>query len=479
MRQQFWQLVVPIALRIKDKELADGLDATGELLKPISAKTRKYRKSAMTPDGKGDPDAPPLMPAYQKSRVRSLLAGRAFGTHCELYWRFDPFTGRSFDVILTYQVEMGRNVFGISDDGLRQIRIQSWAAWTKWKKTGSTPTERKSAFPAHALTQGPQPRIALIVARSTEPGAGSRATKAVGGLETSHLTLGIGAPTVERLKASTTRSGMMTGEEWRKYFTQEGKIRPGPAKAAVPKAPTPKAPVKPAPEVKSVPKPATIPVGTAIDIKTVSPKIGRAVKTVMDAIDKVHGDGTLPRIPLYKELQDAYLGSLSVNSDGTVRNMRINADGDHVHLTIAHETGHFLDYAGIPRTKPTFAEERDWRNEALFDDFFEAIENSESIKTLRERKNQTVVHVEGPAWLNNYTIDQGLVDYLLQDNEIWARSYAQWIAYRSGQDDMLAQIEYELSRTRQKVYAAQWNEADFRVIGQAMDAIFRGLGWLK
>jgi len=65
----------------------------------------------------------------------------------------------------------------------------------------------------------------------------------VGDLETKNLTLGIGAPTVERLKASTTRSGMMTGEEWRKYWAGEGKIGPGP-RAAVPKAPKPKAPVK-------------------------------------------------------------------------------------------------------------------------------------------------------------------------------------------------------------------------------------------
>ena len=271
LRQQFWQLVVPIALRVKDHELAEGLDADGDPLKPISAKTRKYRKSAMTPDGLGDPDAPPLMPAYQKSRVRSLLAGRAFSTHCELYWRFDPFTGRSFDVILTYQVEMGRNVFGVSDEGLREIRVQSWAAWTKWKKTGAAPIERRTAFASHALTQGPQPRIAGIIARSTEPGAGSRATKAVGALETRHLTLGIGAPTAERLKASTTRSGMMTGEEWRKYFTTTE------VKAAKPRAPKIAPLVKVvAPPTKPRPGKVNLPVTQFIPAAQAVPIINRA-----------------------------------------------------------------------------------------------------------------------------------------------------------------------------------------------------------
>jgi len=239
MRQQFWQLVVPIALRVKDGELAQGLDAEGDPLKPISTKTRKYRQSAMTPDGKGDPAAPPLMPAYQKSRVRSLLAGRAFSTHCELYWRFDPFTGRSFDVILNYQREEGRDVFGISDDGMRAIRQQSLAAWERWKRTGAAPTTKKSAFPSYALTQGQQSRIAGVIARSTESGAGQAATKAVGSLETRMITRGIGAPTIAELKVSATRSGIMTGEEWRKYFVQELKVgKPPRPRALVPTLPS-------------------------------------------------------------------------------------------------------------------------------------------------------------------------------------------------------------------------------------------------
>src|SRR5574337_824879 len=174
-RQQFWQLVVPIVLRVKDQELARGLDAVGESLRPITATTRRDRRSAMTPSGKGSPTAPPLMPAYQKSRVRSLLAGRAFATHCELYWRYDPFSGASFDVILNYQRDKGRDVFGISDAGRRKIRIQSWAAWTRWKTSGAAPAGERRAVPSAALKAGPQPRIAFQVARSALPNAGATA----------------------------------------------------------------------------------------------------------------------------------------------------------------------------------------------------------------------------------------------------------------------------------------------------------------
>jgi hypothetical protein len=256
LRQQFWSLVTPIALRVKDQELAQGLDAKGEPLKPIRPRTRKYRKSAMTPSGKGDPSAPPLMPAHQKSRVRSLLAGRAFPTHCELYWRYDPFTGASFDEILSYQKAKGRDVFGISKDGLRKIRIQSWAAWTKWKKKGLEPTKDRTAVASHALQAGPQTRIARIIAESAKPRATPVAVAHVGSYDMT---------TAETMSGAKVRAGQwtggMTGGGWHRWATAEVKGKgqgPGPQILQVqpprPKPPKPKAPPK-APVKAPLPKP--------------------------------------------------------------------------------------------------------------------------------------------------------------------------------------------------------------------------------
>jgi hypothetical protein len=238
LRRQFWSLVAPIALKVKDAELAAGLDAQGDPLKPISAATRKNRRSAMTPSGKGDPAAPPLMPAYQKSRVRSLLAGRAFATHAELYWRYDPFTGASFEVILNYQRAMGRDVFGVSEEGMARIKALSLAAWTRWKKSGLAPTEKRSAFASAALEAGPQSRIAVAVARSAEPNAGATAPVAVGKMSTRWITRGIEAPTVKELKASTTRTGAMTREELRRFYTAEIP-KPRPPRADLARKPKP------------------------------------------------------------------------------------------------------------------------------------------------------------------------------------------------------------------------------------------------
>src|SRR4051812_3662699 len=71
-RLLYWSWVTELGLRAKDKELSQGLDKDGRPLRAISAATRKHRRSAMTPSGKGDPSAPPLMPARALSRTRSL-----------------------------------------------------------------------------------------------------------------------------------------------------------------------------------------------------------------------------------------------------------------------------------------------------------------------------------------------------------------------------------------------------------------------
>src|SRR6185437_1836711 len=129
IRLMFWGWAVDEGLRVKDAELARGLDKDGAPLRPISPATRKHRRAAMTASGKGDPSAPPLMPAYQLSRTRSLLAGRPLPTHADFYWRFDPFTGDSWGVILAIHAKAGRDVIGLSPKGVAKVKARCWARW--------------------------------------------------------------------------------------------------------------------------------------------------------------------------------------------------------------------------------------------------------------------------------------------------------------------------------------------------------------
>lgn len=248
-RRQFWQIVAPIALRVKDRELAEGLDGRGKPLKPISPDTRKRRRSAMTPDGKGDPAAPPLMPARAKSRTRALLAARALSTHVELYWRFDPFTGDQWSKVLTYLAEKGRDVFGISPKGMKRIAADSWAAWSKWRKANEQPELHAMAFANERALAQDQSYIAHAIAASATPGAGAKATAAhqAGAKSRKFATFGEGG------KPSGKTLGGKTSAQLKAWLTAG--LKGGTPPPAAPAAPRPPKPAPPPPAKPWTPQP--------------------------------------------------------------------------------------------------------------------------------------------------------------------------------------------------------------------------------
>lgn len=205
----YWGWVVDLGIRAKDQDLALGLDAFGEPLRPISEKTRKNRKSEMMPGGKGDPNAPPLTPGREKSRTRSLLAGIAFPDRAEFYWRFDPWTGASWSEILTYQAEdQGRDVFGLSPESTQWVRLQALARWRAWLRNPVVPAELAGKANIPPLT----PRVGQAFDLSQFYGRGKM------GLE--NVTLGINAPSRAAIEANRQRQGLMTESELKEFFRQ-------------------------------------------------------------------------------------------------------------------------------------------------------------------------------------------------------------------------------------------------------------------
>jgi hypothetical protein len=225
-RKLYWTWVLKLALARKDRELAAGLDKDGKPLRPISEYTRKHRRSAMTPSGKGDPAAPPLTPGLQKSRTRSLLAGRALSTHVDMFWRFDGFTGESWAVVLSYQAARGRDVFGISDEGLAAIKAKSWSLWESWKsnfaRTGSAAATKATTTSSATTTR----------ATTSRRQAGESATINKGRAPTADATYGIGA------SAPRKGHGGRTPAEWAAYFRQSAAATP-PGRSASPPSKSP------------------------------------------------------------------------------------------------------------------------------------------------------------------------------------------------------------------------------------------------
>jgi hypothetical protein len=132
VKLMWFQWVVDLGLRRKDLELSRGWDKDGQI-HPLAPLTIKHRKSEVGPVHK---NAPRLIPALDRSRVRSLLTGRAHTSSAEFFWKFDAVTGESFAVVLHYAAEAGHDVFGLSRQGTEYVQAEALRKWARWKAAG-------------------------------------------------------------------------------------------------------------------------------------------------------------------------------------------------------------------------------------------------------------------------------------------------------------------------------------------------------
>jgi len=193
----------------------------------------------------------------------------------------------------------------------------------------------------------------------------------------------------------------------------------------------------------------------------------------LGAIDAVHGDGRLPMIPVRTTpARTNYYGAFWHTRAGDPLRIDITAGGNHQELTMAHEIGHFLDHSGTPGKGFNSIRHAD------FEDWRRAVDNSAEVAHLR-----AILSGGGSAEVpgGRIPVPTAYVDYLLTYEEIWARSYAQYIARKSGNKQMLDQLDMirrqdsdaKLSLPR------QWSEESFVNISREIDKLMVKLGWQK
>ncbi len=229
-----------------------------------------------------------------------------------------------------------------------------------------------------------------------------------------------------------------------------------------------------APKVKLPADDATsgIPVSRSLKI----PRRGAAhqvFSAVLQAIDDTHDDGRLSAIPVKVNRSKRALGQYQYRIDsGAAVKINVSSLGNQQHMTLAHEVGHFLDHHGIGRSG-VFAS-----SAGLLDDFLKAVKGSKAYQSILERIDNPKITVTETFF---YLADRRYIKYLLDETELWARAYAQYIAVRSKNPLMLKELQQELASIREspgKIFT-QWEEKDFEPIAKEIDEIFKKLGWLK
>jgi len=164
------------------------------------------------------------------------------------------------------------------------------------------------------------------------------------------------------------------------------------------------------------------------------------------------------------------LGVYSGRADGSPTRMAISRQAADVGLTFVHEAGHYIDHhvlggaAGVASGRPLVD---NWRNAARATAATQRLMN-----IVLNPGTRLVVAPDGT--LVPRPDDLRYVIYLLQETEVFARSYTQYIAEKSGDATLLA----ELQMAQAMPYPEQWTIQDFAPISAEFDGLLAQQGIL-
>jgi hypothetical protein len=204
-----------------------------------------------------------------------------------------------------------------------------------------------------------------------------------------------------------------------------------------------------------------IPVSSAIGIETHDHLSDSSIKVALAAIDEVHRDGALPHVPVRGTDAEAF-GYLEIKSGPrgfTVDHLGIRSSGPWPELTVVHEIGHLLDLEAIG-AKGVFATTS---RDPVIEGVLKTVRNSHAIRVLEQKRSKA-----------GNSRQRAYLAYLLKDQEVWARAYAQFVAERSSNLLLKTQL---LSATAAEE-GRQWTQEDFAPIDAEIETMFNKLGWL-
>jgi hypothetical protein len=199
-----------------------------------------------------------------------------------------------------------------------------------------------------------------------------------------------------------------------------------------------------------------------------SSNLARQAKHAETQIRKVHTipQGTPPVTIERLRTKDRDLHGQYSRRDAT---LRINPRGDEVEFTTVHELGHWLDNK-LLGDDIRYGSQR--RPSPAWDAWKAAVDESTPTVYL----HRVLERVTGDPAFKDVAKH---VAYMLKPEEQFARAYAQWIATRTGDDILRAQLLAYQTAENYTLRAYHWSDDEFTPIGAALDRIFREKGLLK
>jgi hypothetical protein len=260
----------------------------------------------------------------------------------------------------------------------------------------------------------------------------------------------------------------------------------------------------------SLPSGATAVGGNISEImKVPQTPLWEPINHALKAIEKVHGIKVLPLIAVKRSRAKRRRGAYFtiIHRDGSMTPDKINVvlgdESETSAMSMAHEIAHFLDHVMIGRDRyfttqdmidgdATVPGEKllaisNNADEALaLQNWWKAVKESETYDAMSNWKSG-YYHVDDDGILQKgYKTGAKIYDYpfkLIRSwnsvTEYFARSYAQYIATRSGSTRMDNELQTQLNARFDGFAPTQWYDEDFGEIADAFDDLFDSMGLLR
>lgn len=185
------------------------------------------------------------------------------------------------------------------------------------------------------------------------------------------------------------------------------------------------------------------------------------------SIGTVHKVGRLPQIEVLPEAGTDREGGYSHVGMLWPRWIKINTDRPQQELTLTHEVGHYLDHMLFGAG--------DWGSSSNPDleEWRDAVYNSETYAQLQRGLSGTVTVTVRGVPIEIPVLKEAAED-LLEPQELWARSYAQWIARKSGDPELLRQVAETIAPKGgvNPLLPEHWGDEEFAPIEATFDRLF-------
>lgn len=190
------------------------------------------------------------------------------------------------------------------------------------------------------------------------------------------------------------------------------------------------------------------------------------VRAGLNVIGNVHEvPHNIPKVRVNIQVMEYGLWGYYKLGSGATREIGVNAYAPGPRMTVAHEYGHFLDHQLFGSGKPGLSGVATHSNNQEVKALMKVAAKSPEIKRLRAKLRDPMT----PPHHAEY------IAYLLMPAEIFARSYSQWVAQRSGDQSMRAELRDVRSTDRETHgYESQWSDANFYPLAREFDRLFAG-----